>query len=373
MLAAGGFSVEALGTTAVDWGINNAAAQAPRDPLAHLRAAGAAPIHDRAGIVRFRLRGVEYSLLDTGALRADEWQSHFGSQFDELFNERMKSFEPQVVLTFGASPAEQARQRRARALGAAVVLGVRQHGYYDRRAFEPVDAVLTCSQFLSDCYRRRVGIDSVALPVPLDPEEVVAATHEPVFLTYINPSIEKGVMLFARLAEELGMRRPDLPALVVESRGTGGTLVAAGHAGGFDLRRHSSLMLSGGVSNPRDIYAPTRTLLVPSVWEEPAGRVAAEAMLNGIPPIVSDRGGLPEVCAGAGFVLSLPSDLTVETRAPPSAHAVEPWFELIERLTDDEAFYRRSSDEARKIGARYTTEALAPRYVEFFNAVQRKT
>jgi glycosyltransferase involved in cell wall biosynthesis len=32
-------------------------------------------------------------------------------------------------------------------------------------------------------------------------------------------------------------------------------------------------------------------------WEEPFGRVAAEAMINAIPAIVSNRGSLPSVVA----------------------------------------------------------------------------
>ncbi len=69
---------------------------------------------------------------------------------------------------------------------------------------------------------------------------------------------------------------------------------------------------------------------MPSVWEEPAGRVAAEALANGLPPIVSDRGGLPEICGAGGFVQPLPADLTVETRTPVAIAAVEPWLAVIQ-------------------------------------------
>jgi len=41
-------------------------------------------------------------------------------------------------------------------------------------------------------------------------------------------------------------------------------------------------------------------LVVPSIWEEPFGLVAAEAMAAGVPLVVSDAGALPEV-VGSGY------------------------------------------------------------------------
>lgn len=42
-------------------------------------------------------------------------------------------------------------------------------------------------------------------------------------------------------------------------------------------------------------YAGARVLVVPSLWYEPFGLVALEAMARGVPTIVSNRGGLPEI------------------------------------------------------------------------------
>jgi len=79
-------------------------------------------------------------------------------------------------------------------------------------------------------------------------------------------------------------------------------LPGAAQAGGFDLHRHENIMFSPPVPKPSDTCAPTRVLLAPSV-EDPLGRVPCEALVNGIPPPVSDRGDLPEAGNGAGFVL----------------------------------------------------------------------
>ena len=100
--------------------------------------------------------------------------------------------------------------------------------------------------------------------------------------------------------------------------------------------------------------------------------MAAEAMLNGIPPVVSDRGGLPEACCGGGIVLSLPGEITPESRVPPAASAVEPWLKVIERLCDDEGAYRAASERARAASEQLRPERMLSKCLEFFDGVRRK-
>jgi len=372
MLADGGWAVRVLGTTANEFPHPDAA---PALSIL-LESAGAQSVAeeslDAARLIRFQRKSVEYTLYDGGDWHAGLNHPDHLPRFDKLFRETLSQFQPDVLLTFGARPPDQQRQREARERGTIVVLGVRQHTYYDIRAFEPVDAVLTPSRFLSECYRKRLGIDSVAIPSPLILEEVIAPEHDPVFVTFVNPSLQKGVMFFARLAEEMGSRLPDIPLLVIESRGSAAHLMAAGKAGGFDLARHPNLMIAPAVAMPRDIYATTRILLCPSVWEEPWGRVVTEAMLNGIPPIVSGRGGLAEACAGGGIIPSFPKDLTVTSRVPPSTEAVQPWIDIIQRLCEDEAAYSAARAAALAAGRRYLPEQLYPRYLEFFDNLRRR-
>lgn len=59
----------------------------------------------------------------------------------------------------------------------------------------------------------------------------------------------------------------------------------------------------------RPVYAQTRVLLMPSVWEEAFGRTVVEAQLNGIPALASQRGGLPEAVGLGGLTLPLDADL----------------------------------------------------------------
>jgi glycosyltransferase involved in cell wall biosynthesis len=366
MAAGAGYQVRALATTATELAHK-------LDPLEHLTSLG---LHvnrsrkpgDRPELT-FESRGISYRLLDTANAHAFTWQKLYNRQFDLMFDREIERFRPDLMLTFGGNPEDVRRRRRARHQGVKVVFGLRNFGYLDPAGLAEVDAILTPSQFSADRYRQVLGVESTPLPTPLEMDDVIAPQREPIFVTMINPSLEKGLMVFARIAEEVARRRPTVALLVIESRGSAGRLAGAALAAGFDLRRHENIMTSNAVPLPKDIYAGTRVLLAPSVWEEPAGRVVAEALVNGIPPIVSDRGGLSEVANGGGFVIPIPPEVTPETKAPVDAEVVEPWVNLILRLTDDDAFYQEASQRAAEAGRIYRREELAPRYLEFFERV----
>ncbi len=375
-LAASGWSVRALATTATE----------AVDPVAtadFLQDIGLAVTirppnrgvyrHDRPVLEFVDTFGVQYQLLDTGAFSVSSWQGEHGSQFNRLFQRELDSHRPDVLLGFGGHDSDISRYRRAKTAGCKVVFGLRNSSYMSARWLSEMDAVLTCSEYQRQSYLSSLNLESTALPPPINLVETIATGPEPIFFTAINPSIEKGAFFLSTLAEELSLHRPDLPMLFIESRGSGGQLVQAGLAGGFDLRQHENLMFAPAVATPAEIFRGTRVLLVPSVCDEAFGRVAAEALLNGVPPIVSNRGGLPEAANGGGFVLPLPSSLTLETRMPVSADDVKPWLELMLKLADDEAFYANAVIRARSAGNAYRTAVMAPRYMDFFNRVAGTT
>ena len=115
---------------------------------------------------------------------------------------------------------------------------------------------------------------------------------------------------------------------------------------------------------------------MPSVWEEPFGRVAAEAMINGIPPLVADRGSLPHViggdlsAGGCGRVLPIPPWMTTESTDLPTEHEVEPWYDAVCALWDDGAAYGAAASRARQIAAdRYSEQVSRRRHLGYFTAL----
>ena len=97
--------------------------------------------------------------------------------------------------------------------------------------------------------------------------------------------------------------------------------------------------------------------IVPSVWEEPMGQVAVEAMLAERPVVASDVGGLRDIVAHGetGF------------RVPPRDPAA--LAEAIDRLLDDPALQKRMGLAGREKAVRYTSQVVVPEVLEVFERV----
>ncbi|MCL2624859.1 MAG: glycosyltransferase family 4 protein, partial [Planctomycetaceae bacterium] len=178
------------------------------------------------------------------------------------------------------------------------------------------------------------------------------------YVTFINPEPGKGVYIFAQIAKQLWERRPEIPLLVVEGRAGADWLARTG----VDFEGVRNLSLMANTPDPRDFYRVTKIMLVPSLFMESFGRVAAEAMINGIPVIASHRGALPEVIGDAGITLDIPAQYTPDTRIAPSPDEVEPWVNAIIHLWDDTPFYNDLVAQGRTRAQRWHPEIIAQHY-----------
>ena len=141
--------------------------------------------------------------------------------FEKAYDEALASFRPDVVLTYGGFPSDEKRRARAKAQGAKIVFGLRNFDYPQVGFFERMDGVLTCSRFLTDWYRQKIGLSSTPLPLPIWPEDVIANHHNPKFFTAINPARRKGSLLLLTIFRELHKRRPDIPLMIAGESTTG--------------------------------------------------------------------------------------------------------------------------------------------------------
>jgi glycosyltransferase involved in cell wall biosynthesis len=314
-------------------------------------------------VMDLELGGVRVTLVPTGSsnIRLSP-NSEESSILLDLTSQVLERFRPQVLLTYGGHPANTELMARAKRAGTKVVFFLRNLAYTDAKLFADTAGVLVASEFARRHYLQTLGLNCTVIPSPICFEQVVAKTPNPHFLTFINPERAKGASVFARIAYELNHRRPDIPLLVVEGRKRSGELSDAG----LDLSHLRNLHVMANTPYPRDFYGVSRAILVPSLCQELFGRVAAEGLANGLPVLASDRGGLPEVLANAGFILPLPARCIPHRSIVPTAEEVQPWISVIERLWDDPAFESEQRHRSRAAALRWDAKRIAGEYERHF-------
>jgi glycosyltransferase involved in cell wall biosynthesis len=107
----------------------------------------------------------------------------------------------------------------------------------------------------------------------------------------------------------------------------------------------------------RAAYGRARAAVVPSVWAEPFGLVAIEAMAAGTPVIASATGGLVEI------VEHYRTGLLV------SPNSVDGLVAAMRSIDGDDALARRLGDAARLEAERYTAEAVVPSIEDVYESV----
>jgi len=313
--------------------------------------------------------GVRVTVLPTASSRATQAPNRAeAAAFLDLADQVLARFRPELVLTYGGHPANRALMRRARQHGIPVVFHLHNFAYDRPDVFADTTAVLVPSAYSRRFYARRLGLDATVLPYPLRADRVVAPDPDPTYVTFVNPQPAKGVTVWARIAAELGRRRPDIPLLVVEGRSGADTIAEVG----VDLSGLTNLHRMANTPEPRDFWRVSRAVLVPSLWRESFGRVAAEGLANGLPVLASDRGALPETLGDAGFVFTVPGRCTPTSGAVPTAREVAPWVAVLERLWDDPAFARTHQQRARAEAARWAADRLATAYLDTFTALAQR-
>jgi len=326
---------------------------------AELRTGGAAEVIDLG------VNGVRVTVMPTMSSRAERSPDPRESTiFLELADQVFDRFRPHVLLTYGGHPASLELMRRARQRGIAVVFHLHNFGYNDRRAFADVSAVIFPSEYSRGHHARLLGLDGPVIPDPIPLDRIVASDPEPKYVTFINPQPSKGMAVFARIAVVLNERRPDIPLLVVEGRGTSDALVRLP----IDLSGLSNLNRMANTPDPRNFYRVIRAVLVPSLWRESLGRVPMEAMANSIPVLASDRGALPETLGNAGFVITIPDRFGPTTLQIPTAREVGPWVAVLEKLWDEPEFEARHRALARAEAQRWEPSAVAGRFERLFRS-----
>lgn len=317
---------------------------------------------------RFIRDGIQFCILQVPASQKHSWHLLVGDQYEREFGRMLGAEQVDWLITFGDEEPDRCRRSLAQECGVRVLFALHNE-FYRARKPECVDRFLAPSHFLAARYRDAWGAhcEISVVPTPLLPERVVAKNREPIFAVFVNPHPSKGLYFLIRLADELGRQRPDLPLQIVGGRSTASFLTAAAGRLGVDLGQYENLYFAESYPDVRHLWQTARVLLMPSVWQEPAGRLPVEAALNGVVPLVSNRGGLPEQLEGGVTPLPLPEWMRPESVALPSPDEVAPWLAILKRCFDEEDFYQATSGRVRSLAE----EKWGPRQIQAYEELFR--
>jgi hypothetical protein len=179
------------------------------------------------------------------------------------------------------------------------------------------------------------AVGSPPADVVVNCEAVRATKRRPQYLTFSQPSIDTGIVPFARIATELARRRPGIPILIVDSQGSGERLLTTG----LDSSAFENIHVIHDGGDPRRYWGLTRVALFPWLTSGLSASPAIQSIVNGIPVLASDRAGIVEVMGRAGTILPLPPGVTPYSRALPSGAEMSRWVDAIIQLWDDPAIY----------------------------------
>lgn len=282
---------------------------------------------------------------------------------------------PDIVISYGGSRVCREMRRLARENGSRVIFYLGNGEYKDKSAFHESETLMVPSNFLRRLYEERLERDVVTtrsviireryLPTPIDAAKIGEACKSLQFVTYINPTLHKGVALFKRLVEMAQEQLPDTKFLLPEGRSSRELMREMG----MDVHEYPNIWLIPNQADVRAIFARTRVLLYPSFWLEGFPRSVMEAQLSGIPVLGSTRGGVPEALNGGGFTLDVPERCAKNYRIIPKAHEVQPWLDILARLLNDQDAYVEANQRAIRCGQEFHPDKTGQAAIEFFSSL----
>jgi glycosyltransferase involved in cell wall biosynthesis len=180
-------------------------------------------------------------------------------------------------------------------------------------------------------------------------------------VTMINPCGYKGLPIFLALADAL----PDTPFLAVPTWGTTAPELA-------ELARRPNIELARASDDVDAIWARTKVVVVPSLWDETFGYTAVEPMLRGIPVLAADTEGLREAKLGVPYLLPvrrIGRYTAVGGRPEPllPEQDIGPWLDALTALLTDPAHYAELAERSRTASTAFVA-SLDPARLETYLA-----
>lgn len=295
----------------------------------------------KSKVIRIKDGPLTHNLVKTRSIRRTDMTATEEAVWYQAYTKALTEIKPDIVYYYGGRTLDLLIGYEAHIHGIPVAAYLANGNFRGRRWCRDVDLVITNSKATAAHYKNQDGITAEPVGVFIDPARFVASDHTYQRVLFVNPSLAKGAAIVIRVAMILEVERPDIQFEVVESRGEWAKLVQIVTAHYGEPRTHlNNVTVTANTADMRPIYQRARLLMAPSLSWEAYGRVVAEAHLNRIPTVVTDRGGLPEAAGQGGVVFSLPEEFyDAPYKKIPSDTQLRLIVDEIQSLFDDDARY----------------------------------
>ena len=199
--------------------------------------------------------------------------------------------------------------------------GVALGCYRDSRAGSAVVAAMIGAHKLAGTWTRSVGkyiaiseyVRDIHVRAGIPANKIVVRPNVVIPSKVSATEVRRNVFVAARLSPEKGVQTV-IEAWKAADHGDHALLIAGSGPMEADLRAMAgedpSIIFLGQISATvvGQEMARAKLIIVPSLWQEPFGRTALEAMTVGTPVVASNVGGLPDVVGHAGGGIYDPGD-----------------------------------------------------------------
>lgn len=270
------------------------------------------------------------------------------------YTQILDSFQPDIVITFGGINLEFLIASEAKHRSIPIIAYVGNENFVGKRWCRDISLMITDSEATARLYKEREDYDLSPVGAFISPEPIVCTNPgEKNKILCINPTFEKGGLVIASLALFLEKIRPDITFEIVESRGSWADVLSH-----FFLTRHersrelSNVVVTGNQVDMRPIYGRSKLILCFTLCWESFSRSLLEAMMNGIPAIISNSGGMPEVSSGSAIIIDFPPELrTRPYKSLPSEKLIEAIAERLIKIYDNNEYHTLLANKALEVVA----------------------
>lgn len=290
--------------------------------------------------------------------------------FTEMLREEARDFDPDCVLVTSALQLMYATMAACTAPYAFLV-----HDFFQlpfgpfasstrlsrshATLFAQAAGVIAVSQFSVEYMRKFGGIESELLYLPCFGQGPFPdfGDLETGYVTYVNPSLWKGLPMFLEVAR----RMPDVAFATVPLWATTAQDRAA-------VEALPNVTVFEPSTNIDDILSQTRVLMFPSMGYDPFSVLVIEALLRGVPVVGTDGGGIPEAMLGVGDMCPVPA-LTPTGAEPVSEDMANAWCSAIRTLLSDRDHHRERSIAGRRAAEEYVSTNTIEAYERYFESL----